>query len=114
RVLLVAVDDGIRKRLTKSQFNFEVASVHRSKPRNESHQLIYEWRDDVDVTRSVLRRPANGREGNDCDESEGTRVCVTSPASNWHSAFILSDMVASLSECALARVHAGSAPFAVH
>jgi hypothetical protein len=44
------VDDGIRKRFTQRQFNFQAASICNSEPRNEAHYLIYEWRDDVDVT----------------------------------------------------------------
>ena len=62
RVLSIAVDDGIQKCLTQCQFNFQVVLVCPSEPRNEALQLIYDRRDDADVTRKCVAQ-LNKRNG---------------------------------------------------
>jgi hypothetical protein len=48
------VDHGVRKGFTQGCLNIDLASIRRSKVQNETHELIYEWRDDLDLTRKRL------------------------------------------------------------
>jgi hypothetical protein len=50
KVLLVPMHDGIGQRLMERGFNVQLAPVRISESRNEVHDLIYEWRDDRDLT----------------------------------------------------------------
>ena len=53
-VLTVAVDHGIRKGFPHGHLDVDLASIRRSKVQNERHELIYELRDDLDLTRERL------------------------------------------------------------
>src|SRR6516164_5751026 len=53
-VLTVTVDHGIRKGFTYGRLDIDLASILRSKVQNEPQQSIYEWRDDLDLTRERL------------------------------------------------------------
>jgi hypothetical protein len=45
---------GICQRLTQRRLNLQFAALFISALRNEAHELIYEWRDERDLTRERL------------------------------------------------------------
>jgi hypothetical protein len=50
RVLTVAVNDGVRQGFTQSGLNVHIAVIRGSKLQNVPHELLYEWRDGLNLT----------------------------------------------------------------
>jgi hypothetical protein len=46
---MVAVHDGICECLMQRHFNVQFAAVGVSEPHDETHELVYEWRNDRDA-----------------------------------------------------------------